>query len=120
MADTEHRDVYIAAAVGGVGFVLLMLYLYSGNSVPNAGALVADPASPTGVTVIPPSLPTPYTYNVPPYNPNPPIMFGANNTPANSNSCCDTCGPTSGGQYFDTTVGQFMTLIGRGGEAGAA
>lgn len=118
---SEHRDIYIAAAVGGVGFVLLMLYLYNGNAPASAGGVVPDASSPTGVTVVPPSLPTPYTYNVTPYDPSPAIIYGATPAPANSNGngsdCCggQTCGPIGGGgQYFDTTVAQFSTLMGTG------
>lgn len=120
MTDTEHRDVYIAAAVGGVGLVLVLLYLF-GNQAPvttnaNGTALPSIGAS---------SAPaTPYTFNVPAYDPAPGIPYPRtslppNTLPANNNGCCDECGPSSGGGVFNNTVAQFMTLLGYGNAGGA-
>lgn len=116
MADTEHRDVYIAAAVGGVALVLIYLYMHSTPA--QAAATDASGAALPSVVSTPPELPTPYTYNVEPYNPQPGIQIGATPT-QNKSGCCDNCGPSSGSNYFNTTVAQFQTLMGYGAAAGA-
>lgn len=111
MTDKEHKDVYIAAAVGGVALILILLYMYGGTNT------AAQTAEPSDAIATPPAAQTPYNYNVAPYQPGPPIQFGAA-TPANSNKaggCCDRCGPAIGNDIFSTSVAQFQTLISMGG-----
>lgn len=117
MTDKEHRDIYIAFAVGGVVFVLGMLYVHGGSQAATVAMDASGAPLPSaGTSVDQPAL-TPYNFNIEPYNPSPGIVFPANNLPANNgaNGCCNSCGPQTGGQYFNSTVAQFQTLIGPGG-----
>jgi hypothetical protein len=113
MTDKEHRDAYIAAAVGGVALVLIYLYLntQSGSAM---AATVPDNTSAVGETV----PQTPYNYNVAPYTPRPPINFalpavsvGGDSVSINQGCGCP-CGPQNGGNNFTPNVPQFQTLIG--------
>lgn len=124
MSDKEHRDFYIAAIVGGLGLVLIYLYMHAAPSA----LQVADTSGSTvptaaGVASAPPAL-SAYNYNVAPYDPGPPIQFAfpalapisqpniTLGTPGGG--CCNKCGPSSGDSYNNNTVGQFATLIGTG------
>lgn len=120
MADTEHRDIYIAAAVGGVGLVLVFMYL-QGVTPAQAESAVASAGSPllANAAITPPPDQTAYNYNVAPYTPRPPIQFPpaipAVQYQSNSGGgFCNDCGPSTGSQYNDPTVAQFQTLIGNG------
>lgn len=124
MDGAEHRDVYIAAAVGGVGLVLVLLHMFGSNNA--QPQLNADGTPlPSAAAAVSPSA-TPYTFNVPAYDPAPGIAYPRSSLPpntvtpaSNAGGCCDTCGPQTGGQYFNSSVAQFMTLIGFGSQAGA-
>lgn len=126
MADTEHKDIYIAAAVGGVALVLVMLHVFS-NQQPTAtnaeGASLPLPGATTTGT------PSTYNYNIAPFNPAPGIPYPKSSLATNTlpsvaspqnGGCCDQCGPSSGSGYFANSVAQYMTLIGFGNQAGAA
>lgn len=119
MANTEHRDVYIAAAVGGVGLVLVLLYLWD---QPAAATNASGEALPSLVSTPPPGG-TPYTYNIAPFDPTPGLPGARNintiNAPGGAGGCCDQCGPRTGNAAFNNTVAQFMTLLGYGNAGGA-
>lgn len=120
MNDAEHRDVYIAAAVGGVGLVLVLLYLF-GNQTPVQLNADGTPLPSAGATAGPS---TPYTFNVPAYDPAPGIPFPRSSLPPNEiaqtgGGCCNACGPATGNQFFNSSVSQFMTLLGYGNAGGA-
>lgn len=108
MTSKEHRDVYIAAGVGGLGLVLILLYLFGGTQT----SLTQTPTTTPDLSAVPGA--GDYTYNIAPYNPAPPINnaapinFGGATAPGGG--CCDDCGPPSGSQYFNTSVAQFQTL----------
>lgn len=106
MTDKEHRDVYIAAAVGGTVLVLLFMYMHGSNTpIATAGDVVptADVASAGG---------TPYNYNVQPYGGGALIQFASRILPSlGGGGCCDNCGPDSGGLYQNPGVAAFTTLI---------
>lgn len=108
MTAKEHRDVYIAAGVGGLGLVLILLYLFGGTQ----SALIQQPAATPDLSGVP--GPGDYNYNITPYDPAPPISnaapinFGGNSAPGGG--CCDDCGPQTGAQYFNPTVAQYQTL----------
>lgn len=107
MADKEHRDLYIAAAVGGVGLILVLLYM-SGGAVASAPGPSADTAETA------PAGQSDYNYNIAPYNPAPLITNGHSALPAVSGGCCDDCGPNTGSQYNNVNTAQFLTLLGTG------
>jgi len=110
MTKKEHKDVYIAAAVGGVALILIWLYLNTGTAV---SATLPDNTSAAGDTV----PQTPYNYNVAPYQPGPPIQFafppipdvGGGNTNIGG-SCGCPCGP-DGSNNFNVNTYQFQSLI---------
>lgn len=105
----EHRDLYIAAAVGGVGLVLVLLFLFS----PSAAVAAAAPA--TDLADQAPAGQSDYNYNIAPYNPAPLITNGRATLPsAGGGGCCDTCGPDTGSQYNLPNTSQFLTLLGTG------
>lgn len=108
MTDKEHRDVYIAAAVGGVGLVLVLLYLFGGASVATV------PGSSADLTDTAPVGQSDYNYNVAPYNPAPIIANGRAALPGIGGGCCDNCGPSTGQQYNNVNTAQFLTLLGTG------
>jgi hypothetical protein len=125
MSDKEHRDVYIAAIVGGLGLVLIYLYMHSSP----AQLQVADASGsnvPQAAGVAGASIPqNAYNYNVAPYDPGPPIQFafppipgsqssGGNITIGAPGGCCNQCGPRTGNAYNDNTTAQFSTLLGTG------
>ncbi|MDE2019925.1 MAG: hypothetical protein KGJ13_06305 [Patescibacteria group bacterium] len=130
MEAKEKQDVYIAFAVGGLALVLILLYVFGGSQQPTAANADGSPLPSVGA-VSPPNLPqTAYNYNIVPFDPSPGILYPKSALPANSNSangCCDgcsgessKCGPTTGQQYFNPNVAQFMTLVGYGNAGGAA
>lgn len=104
MTDTEKKDLYIAAAVGGLGLILVFAYIHSGTLVSHNGEQIpaAEPSAP---------VVTPYNYNVAPYNPRPALQLAKPGS-MNKGGCCDDCGVRNGAQYFNPTVAQFQTLIG--------
>jgi len=116
MTEKEHRDVYIACAVGGVGFILVLLYLF-GGSQPASAATNADGASLPGVAATAPPGIDNYNYNIAPYNPDPLLPYGKSSIAplASGGGCCDTCGPIgAGSQSMPPNVAQFQTLLGTG------
>lgn len=116
MAD-EKKDMYIAAAVGGVALVLIYLYLYSGSTPTQTNA---DGTSLPSTTETPAPGLNSYNYNIAPYNPQPGLQLAAQPlTTGIGGGCCDTCGPSSGGSFQNVTAAQFNTLIGYGTQAGA-
>lgn len=116
MTDKEHKDIYIACAVGGVGLILVLMYLF-GGSTPSAALNADGTPLPTSTAQVQPGL-TDYNYNIAPYNPAPVIPNAKSVLPSNiiplGGGCCDTCGPDTGSQYNQPNVAQFMTLIGTG------
>ncbi len=142
MTEKEHRDVYIAAAVGGVALVLIYLFLNGGSVTPQT---VASDTQVPSATATPPPAQTAYNYNIQPFNPGPGLILGDTNiggpgdsfftssytggtmTPppatggcsGNCGSCKQTCGPVTGNSIANNTVGQFMALMGFGNDAGA-
>ncbi len=117
MTDKEHSDIYIAAAVGGLGLILIYLYMHSSSQA-------ASPAQASQTPVVaatePAGVSTPYNYNVAPYDPGPPIVFAAAPLPppqpgANiGGGCCNDCGPANADHFNNTNVAQFATLLGLG------
>lgn len=126
MTDKEHRDFYIAAAVGGLGLIILLLYLFGGQNY------IAPPVTDTQSSIpnlasLPPPDMTDYNYNIAPYSPFPPIKYVGGNIvnnpggggtisgppggPGSGNGCCSSCGP-SGQQNSNMTTAIFQTLIG--------
>jgi hypothetical protein len=94
MSKKEHRDIYIAAAVGGVALILIWLYL---SSETPTGSPLTQTAGPQ----------TPYNYNVGPYTGQPAnIQLGG----VSSGQCCDKCGPNNGQDYNNVTASQFQAL----------
>ena len=116
MTEKEHKDVYIAAAVGGLGLVLVLLYLF-GGSQPASAATNADGTPLPGVAAVaPPGVGT-YNYNITPYNPDPllPYAKSAINPLASGGGCCDTCGPIGAASgSMPPNVAQYQTLMGTG------
>jgi len=107
MTQKEHRDVYIAAGVGGLGLVLILLYLFGGTQA----SIIQQPAATPDLSGVP--GPGDYNYNITPFDPAPPISNAKPIILGGSSSgggCCDECGPQTGGQYFNTDVAQFQTL----------
>lgn len=114
MTDKEHKDVYIAAAVGGLGLVLVLLYLFGGSAPASAAENAAGDTLPSTTATAPPGL-SDYNYNIAPYNPAPLIPNGRGAVDnVSAGGCCDTCGPSTGQQYNLPNVAQFMTLLGTG------
>lgn len=114
MTDKEHRDVYIAAAVGGLGLVLVLLYLFGGSAPVSAATNASGAALPTATETSPPGIDN-YNYNIAPYNPAPLLPYGKSSIAANGGGgCCDDCGPDTGSQYNNVNVAQFQTLLGTG------
>lgn len=111
----EHRDVYIAAAVGGVGLILVLLYLFGGNNPASAATNAAGTPIPGTTETAPPGV-SDYNYNVAPFNASPVIPNGKSTViGANSGGgCCNECGPSTGSQFNNPNVAQFQTLIGTG------
>lgn len=86
MTDSEKKDMYIAAGVGGVALILILLYVHSAPAIAGgAGDL------PTLIST-PPVDSTPYNYNILPYAGNGPL-----NIPANGRSGSDLLGKTGDG-----------------------
>lgn len=113
MTEKEHKDVYIACAVGGVGLVLVLLYLFGGSSTAPALNAAGQPLQ--GVAESnPPNIGSDYNYNIAPYTPNPLITYGNQNKDAGGSGCCDTCGPNNGSHFGNVNVAQFQTLLGVG------
>jgi len=109
MTQKEHKDIYIASAIGGLGLVLIWLYLYGGTSVALAVPEDQQTAPPLADT-------SPYNYNVAPYDPGPPISFAFPPIPdvgggSTGIGCGCGCGPDTGQQYFNPNVAQYQTLI---------
>jgi hypothetical protein len=110
MTDTEKRDLYIAAAVGGIGLVIVFLYLHAGTIVSQNGQQI-----PSTVPAATPAQ-TAYNYNIAPYNPAPPLTVASPQSIgdfANSGGCCDSCGFGS----TNVDVANFTTLMGTGAAA---
>jgi len=106
MTDTEKKDLYIAAAIGGLGLIVILAYIHSGTITPaeNNAADTLQGLEPT----------TPYNFNIQPYNPKPLITNPNQNIAADNSDddcCCDGCGISNGAQYNNPTVAQFQTLI---------
>jgi hypothetical protein len=117
MTDKEQKDLYIAAGVLGVG--ILAIFLISNHTA--AVAAAADPtntAAPASLTDAPPPLPTPYNYNIAPYNNAPAIKAVQNPSSSNNGGCCDNCGPINGNKFNNPGVPQYNTLMGFGADAG--
>lgn len=108
MTQKEHKDIYIASAVGGLGLVLIWLYLHGGTVQASITDPNAEQAAPLADT-------SPYNYNVAPYDPGPPLSIAFPPIPdvggGSTGTCGCGCGPDSGGQYFNPNVAQYQTLI---------
>lgn len=99
MTSEEKRDMYIAAAVGGVALVLILLYIHTPPQLEQTATLpdATQSAADTGEQ-------TPYNYNVQPYGGSGSPFYvppaGAVSRPANSNvsggGCCDPCASNKG------------------------
>lgn len=108
----EHRDAYIAAIIGGVVLILILLWIYATPDAVQKAAQQTDEApAPAGDTFYPPGV-AGYTYNIPPYNPGGTNIGGStfnSGLPGNDNGgCCDTCGP-NGGTYI--SVNDFLQAV---------
>lgn len=114
----ENRDVMIAFIVGGLGLILILLYMFNGAAP--AGTNADGEALPT-VTSTAPRGASAYNYNIAPYNPDPGLTYGKSSLPDyTGDGCCNKCGPLVGNQYNNVSVAQFMTLAGFGADGGAA
>lgn len=114
MTSEEKRDVYIAAGVGGVALVLILLYVHSAPAPGQPGALPdATQAAIAGDQ-------NPYNYNIQPYGgsgsplyvpPNGAVQAGGSNS--SSNGCCDPCASKNGG-YQNPGVLAYLKLLALG------
>lgn len=106
MSDTEKKDIYIAAAVGGLGLVLILLYMHAGTQTVQNGQELPAPNIPTSPAA------SEYNYNIAPYQPGPPITQPVPQTVGQieGGGCCDTCG--FGGT--NVNVANYLTLLGTG------
>lgn len=115
----EHRDAYIAAIVGGVVLILILLYLHSGTN-----AVAADLSNPLASPPVDASA-TPgasdYNYNVAPYNPGTPIQYAFPSMFGGDGGCgCgaggvrggNPCSPINGTNLYTVDVAQYQTLTG--------
>ncbi len=114
----EHRDVYIAAIIGGIVLLLLLLYVW-GASVPASAATPGnEPILPDSVGGVPGLGGDAYNYNIPAYNGGAPVGNTGNTyfgLPANSNNnCCDACGP-GGTSPVNVAPWLFSNLLQAGG-----
>lgn len=106
----EHRDVYIAAIIGGIVLILILLWLYA-SPTPAQQAAADDATAPAGSAVPPPDLGGYTSYNIPPFNAGPTNIGGNTNVTGlpNSGGCCDQCGPL-GGNYL--SANDFLAAVG--------
>lgn len=107
----EHRDVYIAAIVGGIVLILILLWLYASPAAAQQAAQ-DDATAPAGVDSTPPDLGGYTSYNIPPFNAGNTNIGGNSNVtglPNTGDGCCDKCGP-AGGTYL--TTNQFLAAVG--------
>lgn len=117
-SDKEHRDFYIAVIVGGLGLILILLWLFS----PNAAVAETTQGQPDTYNLLTDTMPpgaNDYNYNVPPYDPGPPITIAQPTIPGGSNGNCGCSGSGSvacgmGGTANSVNVAQYQTLIGGG------
>lgn len=118
MADSnkEHKDVMIAFVVGGIGLILILLYLFGGTHSAQQNAQGEPLPTVTGTA---PQGQNAYNYNVAPYNPDPGLMYGKSALPPLGTGCCDDCGPRNGSAYNNVNVAEYMTLAGFGANGGA-
>lgn len=113
--DKEHRDVYIALAVGGLGLILILLWLFTPT-----GAVASETGAGDTYNLLTGTMPpgaNDYNYNVPPFNPGPPITIAQPTIPGSTSGNCGcsgassvSCGQMTGSNPVN--VAQFQTLIG--------
>lgn len=113
----EHRDAYIAMIVGGIGLIIILLWLFG----PSAAVAEALPSQPNALPSVDGSTPglSDYNYNIAPYNPGTPIQYAFPSlypsVPATGCGCggneSAACGPVVGASYTDLTVSQWQTLV---------
>lgn len=109
----EHRDAYIAAIVGGIVLILILLWLYASPNVvsPAQAADATEPAGGGGDSVTYPGT-QPISYNIPPFNAGPTNVGGTSiggTTSVTGDGCCNQCGPL-GGTYLN--VDNFLAATG--------
>lgn len=114
-SDKEHRDFYIAMIVGGLGLILILLWLFTPSAVAadTGGTSLDNPL----LSTMPPGA-SDYNYNIPGYNPGTPIVVAQPTIPNDASGCgCGgngyaACGPVTGNNPVN--VAQFSTLINGG------
>ena len=120
----EHKDLYIALAVGGVTLVLVFLYMSQNSSITVTPATDTATTPATTTAEAPPPI-TPYNYNIEPYSPGPLLANAAPNVSnnvtigGNGNGCSGcankkNCGPLNGNAPDNCTVAQYQTLMDTG------
>jgi hypothetical protein len=117
MTKEEKRDMYIAAAVGGVALVLILLYI---KTPPDAGqpASLPEPAA----TLAGAGDQNPYNYNIQPYGGSGSPLYVPSNglvkPPGSGNGsgggCCNECGTGEGGSYENPGVLAYLKLLAMG------
>lgn len=115
MTKEEKRDMYIAAGVGGVALILILLYVYSAPA-PEQVASLPDATEMQTVDQ------SPYNYNIQPYGGSgSPLYVPANGTvkpiggqSSNNGSCCDECGTGTGSRYENPGVLAYLKLLALG------
>lgn len=96
MTHEEKRDMYIAAAVGGVALILILLYIKTPPTLEQPAALPDATQTAVGDQ-------NPYNYNIQPYGgsgsplyvpPNGALRPGGNSS--GDGGCCNKCGTGTG------------------------
>lgn len=115
MTDKEKRDAYMAAGIGGVALILILLYIHSAPAVAAGGGDLPS------VTAMPPVDSTPYNYNIAPYGGTGPLNIPAHGRSGqdllgngNGGGCCDPCAGNKQG-YQNPGVSAFLRLLALGG-----
>ncbi len=117
MTDHEKRDMYIAAAVGGVALVLILLYI----KTPTAGQPVQLPEA--AETLASAGDQNPYNYNIQPYGGSGSPLYvpgsGLVKPPGSGSGsgrggCCDECGTGQGSSYENPGVLAYLKLLAMG------
>ena len=117
MTKEEKRDMYIAAAVGGVALILILLYVGTPEAVAQTASL------PDATEAMTAGESNPYNYNIQPYGgsgsplyvpPNGTVQPGGVRGGNYGGGCCDQCGTGTGSSYENPGVLAYLKLLALG------
>lgn len=118
MTKEEKRDMYIAAGVGGVALILILLYIHSAPQLEQTASL------PDATEMQTAGDQTPYNYNIQPYGgsgsplyvpSNGLVQPGGGSKSGSGSGCCDECGTSTGSSYQNPGVLAYLKLLALGG-----